>query len=349
MKINRRVFVCGLAGLASSVLLDERDFVDAQGRQGVVNLYSARHYDTDSKMYKSFTEKTGIKVNLLEASADKLIERIKSEGRNSPADVIITVDAANLYRAKQAGLFQPISSSILNSRVPNALRDSQRYWFGISKRARVIIYHRDRVNPSALSTYEDLANRKWRGKILVRTSSHVYNQSLMASIVAANGTKKAFEWARGFVGNLARPPEGGDIAQIQAVSSGVGDLAIANTYYFARLAKSSKKEDRDVVEKLGIFFPNQSGRGTHVNISGAGVARNAPNRSAAIAFLEHLTDPESQVVLAKGNNEYPVVRGTNLDPVLSSFGTFKEDELNATEYAKFLNEAIRIMDRAGWR
>lgn len=319
----------------------------AQGG-GVLNLYSARHYDTDNALYQSFTDATGIQINLIEAEADPLIERIKSEGANSPADILMTVDAGRLWRAEQDGLFQPIQSDILNQAVPENLRHPEGLWYGLSKRARVIIYNKEQVNPSELSTYEDLADPKWRGQILVRSSTNIYNQSLTGSMLEANGPEATEEWVRGLVANFARPPEGNDTAQIQACAAGVGNLAIANTYYLIRLAKSDDPADREVAEKVSIFFPNQRDRGTHVNISGAGVLKTAPNKDAAIRFLEHLVSQESQEIFAQGNNEYPVLEGVALDPVLASYGEFKEDSLNASIFGRNNEEALRIMDRGGW-
>lgn len=319
----------------------------AQGG-GEVNLYSARHYDTDNRLYESFTEATGVRVNLIEAEADPLIERIKSEGTNSPADVLVTVDAGRLWRAEQEGLFEPVTSTILQNAVPSSLRHPQGLWFGLSKRARVIMYNKEKVNPAELSTYEDLADPKWRGQVLVRSSTNIYNQSLVGSMLEANGEQATEEWARGLVANFARPPEGNDTAQIQACAAGVGNLAIANTYYLMRLAKSDDPADQAVAEKIGVFFPNQRDRGTHVNISGAGVLKTAPNKQAAIRFLEHLVSQESQEIFAQGNNEYPVVEGVPLDPVVASYGSFKEDQLNASIIGRNNDAALRLMDRAGW-
>lgn len=346
-KISRR-FLLGSLPVGAFALATYRP-QDAIAQNSVVNLYSARHYDTDNSIYESFTKKTGIKVNRVEVDAAKFIERIKSEGENSPADVLITVDAGNLYRAQSEGILQPVRSQLLETRIPAFLREPSGYWFGLTKRARVIMYNKDKVNPSSLSTYEDLASPKWRGKIIIRSSSNIYNQSLLASMVANLGAKKTEEWVKGFVANFARPPEGNDTAQIRAVAAGVADLALVNTYYLPRLTKSSKPEDQEVAAKIGVFFPNQKDRGTHINISGAGVAKNSPNRVAAIKFIEHLTEFESQKLFASGGFEYPVVKGVPLDPILAGFGNFKGDEVNASELGKNNRAAIEIMDRAGWR
>lgn len=228
----------------------------------VVNLYSARHYDTDKALYENFTRKTGIKVNIVQAEADKLIERIKSEGANTPADLLITVDAGNLWRAQSAGLLQPIQSQILQSAIPASLREPNGYWFGLSKRARIIVYNKARIKPAELSTYEAVANPKWKGRFICRSSNNVYNQSLTGSILAANGAGKTEAWARGLVANFARPPEGNDTSQIKAVASGLADLTFVNTYYVVRLAKSQKAEDRAIAAKIGVVF-SQSGRSRH--------------------------------------------------------------------------------------
>lgn len=318
-------------------------------QNGVLNLYSSRHYDTDEQLYNGFTEQTGIRVNLIEAGSDELIERIKSEGSNSPADVLITVDAGRLWRADREGLFAPVQSETLESVIPSYLRHPEGHWFGLSKRARVIMYNRDRVNPADLSTYEDLANSKWEGQILVRSSSNIYNQSLVGSLIAAHGSEKTLEWCKGLVSNFARRPTGNDTAQIRACAAGMGNIAIANTYYLARLAESDNESDREIARKVAPFFPNQRGRGAHVNISGAGVVRTAPNPEAAKAFLEYLVSYEAQEVFAKGNNEYPVRANVPLDPELASFGQFQEDNVSAAVFGKNNPEALRIMQQAGWQ
>lgn len=347
-KISRRALL-GSIPLGAIALSSYRPQASiAQSNPQVLNLYSARHYDTDENIYQSFTRKTGIRINRVEADAAKLIERIRSEGANSPADVILTVDAGNLYNAQIAGLLQPVRSRLLESRIPAYLREPQGHWFGLTKRARVIMYNKNKVRPSQLSTYEDLASPKWRGKVIARTSTNVYNQSLVGAMVATLGAKNTETWARGLVANFARPPQGNDTAQLRFIASGVADLTFTNTYYLVRLAKSNKPEDRQVAENVRVFFPNQNNRGTHVNISGAGVAKNAPNRDAAIKFIEHLTEYESQQIFALGNNEFPVVRGVPIEPILGSYGQFKEDEINAFELGKNARTATQIMDRAGW-
>lgn len=350
MSIKRRTFLASGAAMTAVVVHHAFNAGDGFAQSGkVLNLYSARHYDADNQVYAGFFKKTGIKVNLVEAPADKLIERLKSEGANSPADVIITVDAGNLWRIQQEGLFQKIpTTSPLYKQIPANLRDPGGFWFGFTKRARVIMYNKARVKPSDIARYEDLTNAKWRGKVLVRSSSHVYNQSLTGSIVAASGKPRAEAWTKGVVANFARKPEGNDTAQIKAVAAGAGDLAIANSYYLARLTASSKAEDQDIARKVGIIFPNQGDRGTHVNISGGGIAKNAPNRAAALRYLEYLASPEAQKIFAASNHEYPVVAGVPRDPILSSFGNFKEDRLNARVIGENNIVALQMMDRSGW-
>ena len=350
MKITRRAFLASgtaMAAVAAGQLgKTNRGFAQT----GVVNLYSARHYDTDNALYESFTSKTGIKVNLVEAKAEELIERIKSEGANSPADLIVTVDAGNLWRAKDAGILQPVSSQVLTRAIPANLRDPDNQWFGLSKRARVIMYNKDKVKPSDLSTYEALTDSKWKGRILVRSSNSVYNQSLLGSIIVANGDEKAEEWARGVVANFARPPEGNDTAQIKALAAGQGDIAIANTYYIARLLKSSKADEKAISQKIGVFFPNQSNRGAHINICGGGVVKTAKNKDAAIKFLEHLVSREAQEMFASRNNEYPIINGVAFDPVVASFTQqAKFDNANAEVFGRNNPAALKMMNRAGWK
>ncbi|MER3431910.1 MAG: Fe(3+) ABC transporter substrate-binding protein [Leptolyngbya sp. ERB_1_1] len=352
MAMKRRLFLASGAAIAAVAAhqIWQSNFNSPIAANRVLNLYSARHYDSDNAIYEGFTKKTGIKVNLVEAEADKLIERIKSEGTNSPADVLLTVDSGRLWRAQQENLLQPVKSSVLTAAIPENLREPDGHWFGFTRRARVIVYNKDRVNPSELSTYEDLANPKWKGRIVVRSSSHVYNQSLTGSLLAKHGAQKTEEWARGLVANFARPPEGNDTAQIKAIAAGQGDLTLVNTYYVVRLAKSNKPEDKDIASKVGVFFPNQSDRGTHVNISGGGVVKTAPNRDAAVQFLEYLASQEAQGIFAASNNEYPAVKGAAIDSVLLSYGkTFKEDPLNAAVFGKNNAEALKLMDRAGWK
>jgi iron(III) transport system substrate-binding protein len=353
MTLKRRAFL-GAGAAATAVALGQlrQRPATAQfnfGRRPTLNLYSSRHYDTDDLLYAGFRAATGIRVNVVEAEADQLIERIKSEGQNSPADILMTVDAGRLWRAEQEGLFQPVTSTALSTAIPDNLRHPDGLWFGLTQRARVLMYNKDKVNPTELSTYEDLVDRKWRGRLLTRSSTNVYSQSLVGSLIAAHGSAETEAWARGLVDNLSRDPQGGDTDQIRAVAAGLGDVAISNTYYLARLIKSSKAEDQAVAEAIGVFFPNQDDRGTHVNISGAGVVKTAPNAAAAVQFLEYLATPEAQRIFAESNNEYPVVEGVAIDSVVAGFGEFKSDSLNAAVFGRNNPEALRITDRAGWK
>lgn len=368
-KVTRRTFM-GMGAAAATLTLGQmgrhnrvaaRSLGDSGIRQkvfrsqtgikqsGEINLYSARHYDTDNSLYQGFSNRTGLNINLIEASSDELIERLKSEGARSPADVFITVDAGRLWRADEDDLLQPITSSVLTAAVPESLREPNGKWFGLTKRARVVIYNKDRVNPADLSTYENLVDEKWRGQILVRTSTNIYNQSLVGSIIETHGEAEAENWVRGLVANFARDPEGNDTAQIRACAAGFGDLAIANHYYLVRLAKSDDPADQEVVSKVGMFFPNQRDRGTHVNISGGGVLKNSPNPEGGQQFLEYLVSEEAQAIFAQGNNEYPVLSGVPIDPVLASFGSFKSDTTNnAAVFGRNNPLALQVTDRAGW-
>jgi iron(III) transport system substrate-binding protein len=314
-----------------------------------VNLYSSRHYDTDVALYDTFTEQTGIAVNLIEGDADQLLERIKAEGRNSPADVLITVDAGRLWRADQAGLLQPVSSPVLEDAIPAELRHPEGKWFGFSQRLRGIVYAKDRVEPSEITSYEDLADAKWQGRICIRSSTNVYNQSLVASMIEADGLEATEAWAKGVVDNLARPPQGGDTDQIEAVAAGECDVAVVNHYYFVRLLESDAAEERAIGDKVGILFPNQDGRGVHANVSGGGVVATAPNKENAVKFLEYLTTPQAQAYFAQGNYEFPVVEGVKLDPVLEQWGPIKTDAVNAAKLGENNPDAVKLMDRVGWK
>jgi iron(III) transport system substrate-binding protein len=313
----------------------------------VVNVYSARHYDTDMAMYERFTEETGIKVNLIEGSSDALIERIKSEGQFSPADMLITVDAGRLWRAEKEGIFQPVDSAVLSERIPAHLRHPEGEWFGLSKRARVIAHKKDMALPAGFGTYEALANEAFRGQVCMRSSGNIYNLSLMASLIDAHGAPAAEAWAKGVVANFARTPQSNDTGQLKAVASGECTITIANTYYLGRLMASTKPEDKALMANLEIVFPNQDGRGTHVNISGAGVTKYAPNRENAIRFLEYLTSDFAQRLFAEGNNEYPI-SGPTTGPV-AALGEFKRDDLNVSVLGENQTEAVKVYDRAGWK
>lgn len=338
------------AALAVSAVLLALSAAARAEEEKVLNLYTARHYQTDEALYTNFTKLTGIKINRIEGAEDPLLERIKSEGDKSPADVFITVDAGRLWRAEQAGLFQPVKSKVLDSRIPAAYRDPDNTWFGFSARARVIAYNKGAVNPGDIKTYEDLADPKWKGRICARSAGHVYMLSLLSSVIANDGEKEAEAWAKGVVSNLARDPKGGDTDQLKAVAAGECDIAITNTYYYVRLLKSDKPEDRAVAEKLGIIWPNQNGRGAHMNISGGGLLKYAPHKENAIKFLEYLASDEAQAYFANGNNEWPVVPGVKVNnPALESLGKFKADSLNVSALGENQPLAQKVADRAGWK
>jgi len=332
---------CALAALALAT--------SAAAQDQVLNLYTARHYQTDDSLYHNFTRQTGIKINRIEAGEDVLIERIRQEGARSPADVLMTVDAGRLWRAEQAGLLQPTKSKLLEERVPAALRHPDGLWFAFSVRARPIFYAKGKIDPASLRNYEDLADPGLKGKVCVRSSSAMYNLSLMSSMIAAGGPEKAEQWAKGVVANMARDPKGGDTDQFKALAAGECQVTVANTYYYVRLAKSGKPEDRAIAEKIGVIFPNQDNRGAHVNISGAGVAKNAPHHDAAVKFLEYLASPEAQAYFANGNNEYPVNGPVRDNRELAALGEFRKDTLNVSMLGRNQAEAQRIYDRAGWK
>lgn len=344
--MRRRVMLPGLAALLLA------PFAPAQAQSGgEVAVYSARHYDTDRRLYDAFTRETGIRVRLIEGNADQLIERIRTEGANSPADVLITVDAARLARAKEAGVTQPVRSAVIESRVPAGLRDPEGHWFAVSRRARVIMYDKQRGVPQGLTRYEDLADPRFRGQICVRAANHPYNVSLAASILAANGAEATEAWARGVAANLARPPQGGDRDQFRAIPPGQCQLAISNTYYLGHFGASQDPADKALFERIGVIFPNQgpNDRGAHVNISGAALVRTSPNRENAVRFLEYMTTNAAQELFALGNMEYPVVDGVPLHPALQAMGNFRAEAIHASQSAANAAEALQIMQRAGWR
>lgn len=323
--------------------------VTAMAHAEELNVYSARHYQTDEALYSRFTKLTGITINRIEDKEDSLLERIVNEGENSPADVFVTVDVGRLWRANQAGIFASVDSPILRERIPEHLRHPEDRWFGFSTRARVIVYAKDRVDPSTLTTYADLADPTWKGKVCIRSSSNVYNLSLLGSFIAHDGEAAAEAWAKGVVDNFARPPEGGDTDQIKAVAAGECDVAVVNTYYLVRLIRSDKPEETDVAAKVGVIFANQGSTGTHVNISGAGVLAHAPHPEAAIKFLEYLVSEEAQRYFADGNNEYPVAPDVEPNEALLALGSFEQDTLPIAEIGAHQPLAQQIFDRVGWK
>ena len=314
-----------------------------------VNLYSARKENLIKPLLDRFTKETGIQVNLVTGKADALLQRLVSEGPNSPADLLITTDAGRLGRAKTAGVTQAVVSSELESRIPASFRDPEGHWFGLSLRARPILYVKGEVDPVSLSTYEDLAAPRWKGQICIRSSENIYNQSLVASMIAADGEAATETWAKGLVANMARPPKGGDRDQILAAAAGVCKIAIANTYYLAGMLTSNDEVQRQSAERMAVFWPNQAGRGAHVNVSGASLTKAAKHRENAIKLLEFLVGEEAQAWYAETNGEYPVREGVPAGELLNGWGKFKMDSLNLSRLGELNPQAVRLMDRAGWK
>lgn len=334
---RRLLLVLGLASLSLPAAAQE------------LNIYSARHYDSDEALYDAFTESTGIEINLLEGGSDQLIERIRREGEASPADVLLTVDAGRLWRAERADLFQAVNSDRLESRIPAHLGHPEGLWYGFSTRRRVIFYNTERWSEGDITTYEELADPRFRGEICIRSSSNIYNQSLVASMIAEHGHDETLEWAEGLVANLARSPQGGDRDQIRGAAAGECSIAVANHYYYVRLLESDDADEVEAANAVQIVFPNQDGRGAHANVGGAGVVRGAPNRDNAVRFLEFLASDEAQALFARGNYEFPAVDGVELHPAIRDWGDVKIDDLNVAVLGENNAQAVRLMDRAGWR
>lgn len=315
----------------------------------VVNLYSARHYDSDQALYDRFTEETGITVNVMEGSADELVARMTSEGENSPADLLIAADAGALWRAQQAGLFQPVSSTTLDERIPANLREPEGNWYGFTRRARVVAYDPAKVQPEEIDDYAKLATPRFRGRICVRSSDSIYNLSLVGALIEAWGEERTGEWVRGIVANMARPPEGGDRDQIRAVAAGVCEVALTNSYYYIGMAAGDDAADREVTQKVSLGFPSLDGQGSHVNISGGGVARNAPNRDNALRLLEFLASAESQSHISANNNEYPASPDVPAPPPVDAYAAFTAHPMAVSAFAARQPQAQSLMSAAGWR
>jgi iron(III) transport system substrate-binding protein len=320
-----------------------------QKKQEEVNIYTHRHYKADQELFAQFEKESGIKVNVVNASADELIQKMTIEGDQSPADVLITVDAGRLVRAKNKGLLQTANSTFLDKTIPSHLKDTDNTWFALTKRARVIVYNPENVNAEDLSTYEALTEDKWKNKVLIRSSGNIYNQSLLASIIANSGEENAVAWAQGIVANMARSPKGNDRDQVKAVVAGEGDVAVVNTYYIGKLLNSKDPEEVKAGKGIKVFFPNQEGRGTHINVSGAGVAKYAPNKANAIQFIEFLASKPAQEVFAKANYEYPVNGEVAPSDLLTSWGTFKEDTLSLSKLGENNKKAVLVFDNAQWK
>lgn len=314
-----------------------------------VNVYSSRKAALLKPVLDKFEQETGIQVNLVTGKADALIERLKSEGAASPADLLITVDAGRLYRAQMAGLTQSVENEVLNNTIPSHYRDSAGHWFGLSLRARTIMYAKDRVKPNQLSSYEALTDAKWKGKICIRSSGNIYNQSLVASMIATSDEDAVEAWSKGLVKNFARPPVGGDRDQIKGVASGICDIAVANTYYLFGMLISDDQSQKEAAEQLAVFWPNQDNRGTHVNISGVALTKASKNKASAIALMEFLVNTESQQWYADANGEYPIRSDVPANALLAQWGTFKKDGLDMTRLGELNATAVKVMDRAGWQ
>ena len=316
---------------------------------GEVNLYTGRHYDTDQELYEQFTEETGIDVNVIEGKDDELIARLDREGEASEADLLITADAGRLHRAKSQELLQSAESDVLTENIPEKFRDEDNTWFGLTKRARIIAYHADRVNEEDIQNYMDLTNEDLKGKVLIRSSSNIYNQSLVASMIATDGEEAAKEWSQGIVDNMARDPQGGDRDQAKAVAADEGDVAVMNTYYLGKMLNSEDEEEVKVAEQLEIVFPNQDTTGTHVNISGVGITSSSKNKENAQKFIEFLTQEEAQKQFAEANYEYPVNPNVEPSELLQSWGEFKEQDISLNELGENNERALQIMNEVGWK
>lgn len=314
-----------------------------------VNVYSARNEALIKPILDKFSAQTNIKVNLITGKADALISRLASEGKHSPADILITTDVGRLHRAKSQGLLQPYTSDAMHKAVPKALRDADDQWYALTLRARPIMYVPERVKISELSTMEDLASEKWRGRICIRSSSNIYNQSMTAAMLVQKSENDVLTWAQDFVANFARPPKGGDRDQIKAAVAGVCDLAIANTYYLAGMLTDTDESNRAIAQQVKVFWPNQNDRGTHINISGAAITKHAPNQAEAQKLMAFMVTPEAQQWYAQTNHEYPVVEGVEWSDVLKSFGQFKAENIELFKVGELNGEAVRVMDRAGWK
>lgn len=320
-----------------------------EGGEQVVNLYTSRHYDSDRALYERFTRETGIKVNRIEGKADELIARMKAEGANSPADLFIAADAGALWRAQQAGLFQPVTSEALSARIPANLREPAGNWYGFTRRARIVAYDPAKVKPDEVDDYADLADPRFKGRICVRSSDSVYNLSLVGALVEAWGPERASAWAKGIVANMARPPQGGDRDQVKAVAAGVCDVAITNSYYYIRMATGDDAADRAVTQKVKLAFPSLDGKGAHANVSGGGVVRTAQNKANAIRLLEFFASADTQTHIATHNNEYPASPDVPPPPPVDAYAGFTAHPMGVAAFAARQPEAQSIMSAAGWR
>ena len=333
------VLALGVAALLGSTVLATAE--------GELNLYSARHYDTDERLYSDFEEATGITINRIEGKADELIARMQAEGANSPADVLLTVDTSRLARAKDAGVLQSLDSAVLEARIPSYEQDADNQWFGFSQRARIIFYDKVDVTEPPL-TYAALADPKYKGQICIRSSTNSYMQTLLAAIVTHEGEEAARDWAAAVRGNFARDPQGGDTDQLRGIVSGECEIALSNTYYFARSFRDEVTGVTEGRDMIGWVFPDQSGNGAHMNLSGGGLAKNAPNRENAVKFLEYLASDQAQIYFSEGNDEYPAVPGVAISASVAQLGFFKPDDVSLSEVAGNIPLAQKIYDQVGW-
>lgn len=340
MRSTRFIYVLILFVVASCAQTTTED---------ALTLYTHRHYDTDQQIFDDFEAETGIKINVVNASADELIQRLESEGEQSPADLLISVDAGRLVRAKEKDLLQPFASDMIENTVPDYLQDTDNAWVSITKRARIIVFDKDEVEADELSTYEALTDEKWNNELLIRSSGNIYNQSLLASIIANNGEEAARDWAEGIVENFARNPQGNDRDQVKAILAGEGNLAVVNTYYLGRLINSSDELERNAGNAVEVFFPNQQGRGAHINVSGIGIAKHSKKVALATQFIEYLLSKEVQEIFAGENYEYPVNPEAETSELLQSWGSFKEDPLPLQKLGELNQQAVILFDQAGWQ
>ena len=347
--MNRRIVTLAAVALSLAACGQKEGSADKVGEPAVLNLYTARHYDADQKLYDLFAQKTGIDVKRIEGKPDELIARMKAEGANSPADVFIAADAGALWRAQDAGLFQAANSDSLNQAIPANLRAPDGQWFGFSRRARVVAYDPAKVKPEEIDDYAKLSAPRFKAKLCVRSGDNVYNLSLVGALIEAWGPERARQWVEGVVANMARPPEGGDRDQIRAVAAGVCEVALTNSYYFIRMASGDDAGDRQIAQKLTLGFPSLDGQGSHVNISGGGLAAHAPNRENAVKFLEFLASPEAQAIVSQSNFEFPAVADAAPAEAVAPYAGFKANPMSVARYGVHQAQAQSMISAAGWR
>lgn len=346
MSLKRRSkALLGIAVISAGILAGCSTNKDSETKEEVINVYSARHYDADKEMYEEFQKDTGIKVNVIEGKAPELLERLKREGSDTQADVFVTSDIANLYQAVDAGLTQNVESEIVNKNIPSNLRGENNEWVGLTQRARIIAYDKAKVKPEELSTYEDLTSEKWNKKVLVRSSESTYNQSLLASFIDLNGEEPATEWAEGIVNNFARQPQGNDRDQVKAIAAGEGEVAIVNSYYIGKMVSSEDAEEKKAVEKVGVFFPEN----THINVSGIVLGKYSKNKENAVKFIEYMTEEKAQKAFTDINSEYPANPNVEPSELLKSWGEFTTQDINLTNVGKYNKQAVEIFNKVGWK